>query len=86
MNRFERFSIILPLLFVLSMSMSYAADYKLGVVNAPKILEASPQADAARKKLEKEFATRDRDLVVHSLYWMEIVTMLIILYSQELQS
>ncbi|MCZ6892709.1 MAG: OmpH family outer membrane protein, partial [Gammaproteobacteria bacterium] len=63
MNRFERFSIILPLLFVLSMSMSYAADYKLGVVNAPKILEASPQADAARKKLEKEFATRDRDLV-----------------------
>lgn len=63
MNRFERFSIILPLLFVLPMSMSYAADYKLGVVNAPKILEASPQADAARKKLEKEFATRDRDLV-----------------------
>ena len=40
-----------------------AADYKIGVVNAAKVLEAAPQADNARKKLEKEFATRDRDLV-----------------------
>ena len=40
-----------------------AADYKIGVVNAVKVLEAAPQADVARKKLEKEFATRDRELV-----------------------
>ncbi|MEX2481180.1 MAG: OmpH family outer membrane protein [Gammaproteobacteria bacterium] len=40
-----------------------AADYKIGVVNAPRVLEQAPQADVARKKLEKEFATRDRDLV-----------------------
>lgn len=40
-----------------------AADYKIGVVNAPRVLEQAPQAEAARKKLEKEFATRDRDLV-----------------------
>ncbi len=40
-----------------------AEDYKIGVVNAPKILELAPQAEVARKKLEKEFATRDRDLV-----------------------
>ncbi|MEQ8663647.1 MAG: OmpH family outer membrane protein [Gammaproteobacteria bacterium] len=40
-----------------------AADYKIGVVNAPKVLEMAPQAETARKKLEKEFATRDRDLV-----------------------
>ena len=40
-----------------------AADYKIGVVNAVKVLEAAPQADTARKKLEKEFATRDRELV-----------------------
>ena len=40
-----------------------AADYKIGVVNAPRVLEMAPQADTARKKLEKEFATRDRDLV-----------------------
>lgn len=41
----------------------FAADYKIGVVNAVKILEAAPQADVARKKLEKEFAARDRELV-----------------------
>lgn len=40
-----------------------AADYKIGVVNAVGVLEAAPQADVARKKLEKEFATRDRELV-----------------------
>jgi outer membrane protein len=40
-----------------------AEDYKIGVVNAVKVLEAAPQADIARKKLEKEFATRDRELV-----------------------
>ena len=40
-----------------------AADYKIGVVNAVRVLEAAPQADAARKKLEKEFAARDRELV-----------------------
>ena len=45
------------------MSGVHAADYKIGVVNAPRVLEMAPQADAARKKLEKEFATRDRDLV-----------------------
>lgn len=41
----------------------FAADYKIGVVNAVRVLEAAPQADVARKKLEKEFATRDRELV-----------------------
>lgn len=45
------------------MSGAQAADYKIGVVNAPRVLEQAPQAEAARKKLEKEFATRDRDLV-----------------------
>jgi len=40
-----------------------AADYRIGVVNAAKILEAAPQADAARKALEKEFAPKDHELV-----------------------
>jgi len=40
-----------------------SAELKIGVVNAIKILEGAPQAEAARKQLEKEFATRDRDLV-----------------------
>ena len=47
----------------LATAPAQADDYKIGVVNAPKGLENAPQADAARKKLEKEFATRDRDLV-----------------------
>lgn len=40
-----------------------AADYKIGVVNAVAVLEAAPQSDTARKKLEKEFSAKDRELV-----------------------
>ncbi|MEW6352936.1 MAG: OmpH family outer membrane protein [Pseudomonadota bacterium] len=40
-----------------------AAEMKLGFVNAAKILEEAPQAEAARSKLEKEFAPRDKALV-----------------------
>lgn len=46
-----------------AMSFANAADYKIGVVNAPRVLEAAPQADVARVKLEKEFAARDQKLV-----------------------
>lgn len=44
-------------------STGYAAELKLGFVNAAKILEEAPQAEAARNKLEKEFAPRDKSLV-----------------------
>ena len=40
-----------------------AADVKVGYVNIEKILEAAPQAEAAREAIEKEFAPRDRELV-----------------------
>lgn len=40
-----------------------AAEYRVGVVNPIKVLESAPQAEAARKRLEKEFAPRDRKLV-----------------------
>lgn len=63
MNRFDRFCLIATCLLLAPVGASVAADYKIGVVNAPLVLEKSPQADLARKKLEKEFATRDRDLV-----------------------
>ena len=36
---------------------------KLGSVNALRVLEQSPQADAARKLIEKEFGPRDRQLL-----------------------
>lgn len=55
-------SIILTAIFFLGAD-AIAADYKIGVVNAVRVLEAAPQADVARKKLEKEFAARDRELV-----------------------
>ena len=40
-----------------------AEDYKIGAVNAIRILEQSPQAERMRSLLEKEFAPRDRELV-----------------------
>jgi outer membrane protein len=40
-----------------------AADIKIGFVNAAQVLEKAPQADAARKRLEKEFSPRDKKLV-----------------------
>ena len=40
-----------------------AADYKIGVVQAVRVLEAAPQAEAAKKKLETEFAGKDKELV-----------------------
>lgn len=39
-----------------------AADYKIGVVQAVRVLEAAPQAEMAKKKLESEFAGRDKQI------------------------
>jgi outer membrane protein len=38
------------------------AETKIGFVNAARVLEEAPQADAARKQLEKEFAPRDKEI------------------------
>jgi len=40
-----------------------AAELKIGAVNAPRVLEEAPQAEAARAKLEQEFAPRDKAMV-----------------------
>ena len=42
---------------------AFAADYKIGVVQAVRVLEAAPQAEIAKKKLESEFASRDKQLL-----------------------
>lgn len=42
---------------------AYAADYKIGVVQAVRVLESAPQATVAKKKLETEFAGRDKQLM-----------------------
>lgn len=40
-----------------------AADLKIGFVNAPRVLEEAPQAEAAQKDLQKEFSPRDKAIV-----------------------
>lgn len=41
---------------------SYAADLKIGVVNAGAVLDKSPQKAAALARLEKEFSSRSKSL------------------------
>lgn len=54
---------IMLLVFVFSVGSLYAAEMRIGVVNANQIVEQSPQYDAVRKSLEAEFKRRDNDLV-----------------------
>jgi outer membrane protein len=44
-------------------SQGTAAEIKIGFVNAERLLEDAPQAEASRKALEREFAPRDRKIV-----------------------
>lgn len=55
--------LLLLLVLLLATSPALAADIKVGVVNAAKVMEDAPQAEAARKRLEQEFAPRDKKLV-----------------------
>lgn len=47
----------------LLLAFSAQAQLKIGFVNAAKILDEAPQAEAARSRLEQEFAPRDQGLV-----------------------
>lgn len=40
-----------------------AQELKIGFVNAARVLEQAPQAEAERRKLEQEFSPRDKTLV-----------------------
>jgi len=55
-----RLLVIIILLF--SASLAYA-EQKIAFVNQAKLLQKAPQAEAARSKLQKEFAKRDKSLV-----------------------
>jgi outer membrane protein len=62
----SKLNLILGLGIAASVALSSnvaAADYKIGVVQAVRVLEAAPQAEAAKKKLETEFAGKDKELV-----------------------
>ncbi len=54
--------IVLFLGLLLAVNVSYA-DLKIGFVNIPAVLEKAPQAEKAKKRLEKEFSPRDKQLV-----------------------
>lgn len=41
----------------------FAAEIKIGYVNAVKVIEQAPQGEAALKKLQAEFGPRDKKLV-----------------------
>jgi outer membrane protein len=51
------------LVLLASWSAVAAAELKIGFVNVAKLLEKAPQAEKAKKELEREFAPRDKKLV-----------------------
>jgi outer membrane protein len=51
------------LCMVTAVPFADAADTQIGIVNTAKLLKEAPQAEAARKKLESEFAPRDLKIV-----------------------
>ena len=61
MRNFTRIISILACFF--ASSVSYAEPVKLGVVNIAYVLKHAPQAAAARKSLETEFAPRETKIV-----------------------
>lgn len=60
-NTFTYISVFLTI--ILFAASVQAADTRIGIVNTAKILKEAPQAEAARKKLESEFAPRDAKIV-----------------------
>jgi outer membrane protein len=50
------------LLLAASVSLAYATDFRVGVVNTERILRESVPALKAEKKIEKEFAARDETI------------------------
>ena len=43
---------------------AFGQDLKVGFVNVPRVMDAAPQAKAARERIDDEFAPRDRELVL----------------------
>lgn len=56
----SKITLFLGLLFITNVSF---ADLKIGFVNIPQVLEKAPQAEKAKKRLEQEFSSRDKQLV-----------------------
>ena len=54
--------ILVSLALLAASPASFANDLKIGVVNASRILDQSPQKDAALQRLENEFSSRSKSL------------------------
>ncbi len=60
---YKLFGVLLVFVFLLLANVVSAQEIKIGYVNAVKVIEKAPQGEAALKKLESEFAPRDKRLV-----------------------
>lgn len=56
-------SLLLMLGWMAGMAPAGANELKIGYVNVVKVIDEAPQGETAIKKLEAEFAPRDRELV-----------------------
>jgi len=56
------FKITTSILLVSAVSISFASDFRIGVVDTERILRESVPAVQAEKKIEKEFGLRDQEM------------------------
>lgn len=56
------FKITTSILLVSAVSISFASDFRIGVVDTERILRESVPAIQAEKKIEKEFGLRDQEM------------------------
>ena len=56
-------NVLIVAALALPVSLAQAADVKIGFVSIAKILSSAPQAESASKRLEQEFAPRQKGLV-----------------------
>lgn len=58
-----RYFYLIVALFGMILSPQVAAEFKIGFVNAIRVMDEAPQVESANKRLEREFAPRQRRLV-----------------------
>ena len=65
LSRFNRYLTIVTAIILMSSfgAAVHAQEYKIGVVNAVRILEQSPQARKTSVMIENEFSPRDKQLI-----------------------
>lgn len=63
MSKSNLLTLFITMILATMSNLATAADIKIGVVNATRILQNSPQAEAAREKIQREFSPRDRELI-----------------------